>query len=689
MTRDPEKTVRTVTVLAAVLAVFVGLSVPAAYFTGEYSHRKSALETEVEIQADLVGSLIITNPDLWMFDEHRLHEILNRRPEKARFETRRIIDARNRVVVQIGGSPVPPVISRSVNFFDSGNVIGRIEITRSLRPLLIETALVALFGALLGLAVFLVLKVLPLAALRRALSALSAEREQALVTLRSIGEGVIVVDSSGRVESINEMAETLTGLKEAEARGRPLQEVFRIVDGKTRAPCRIPLENPGQAPAAKKDWTHADPVVLIGGDGVERLIEGRPAPILDRDGNSAGAVLAFRDVTEKVRTEQHHLTGMKLESLGILAGGIAHDFNNFLAGILGNVSLAKLSVEADHPASERLAAAEKAGARAKELASKLLTFSKGGAPVRKPVSMEEIVKDSAHLALMGSACRCEFDFPEGMWAAIADAGQMGQVVSNLVINAIQAMPGGGTIRIRGENAAIREDGIPHVKPGDYVRIDVLDHGIGIPNENLGKIFDPFFTTKEKGSGMGLATSYTILKSHGGNIFADSAPAAGTTFRLYVPASRVCVPETRKKREGAAAVRGKGRILVMDDEEMILDVARGMLAHLGYEPAVARDGSDAVSAYLKARDAGEPFEAVIMDLTIPGGMGGEEAVRKLLNRAPDAKAIVSSGYSNDPVMAAHAAYGFRGVVVKPYRIEELSRVLREVISGEAEVRARTG
>jgi CheY-like chemotaxis protein len=376
---------------------------------------------------------------------------------------------------------------------------------------------------------------------------------------------------------------------------------------------------------------------------------------------------------------------MKLESLGILAGGIAHDFNNFLAGILGNISLAKLEVEPENKACGRLDAAEKAVLRAKELASKLLTFSKGGTPIRKPVSMEEIVKDSSYLAVMGSNCRCEFVLPEGLWPAIADAGKMGQVVNNLVINAVQAMPGGGTLRIRAENASIRQEEIPHVKAGDYVKIDLLDHGIGIPKENLPKIFDPFFTTKEKGSGLGLATSYNILKSHGGNIFAESTPGVGTAFHLYVPAVRGFVP-AKGAKEGETAIRGKGRVLVMDDEEMILDVAGGMLEHLGYEPFFACDGAEAILDYIRDLDAGNPFDAVIMDLTIPGGMGGEEAARKLLDLVPDAKVIVSSGYSNDPVMSEYARFGFRGVVVKPYRIEELSRVLRDVIldGGEARV-----
>jgi PAS domain S-box-containing protein len=684
MNRESHRPVRTINLLAAVAAFFVALIGPAIYFAREYAHQASALETEAEINARIVDEVIGDNPEMWKFEEVRLTELLDRRPGKGHPEARRVFDKENRLVAQSQEMLAPPVFRRSENLLDSGNVVGRIEITRSLRPLLVNTGSVVLLGMLAGLALFIVIRVLPLRALERALSDLAGEKERAKVTLRSIGDGVIATGPEGRVESLNEAAETLTGWKEADARAKPLEEVFRIIDGKTRMPCCNPLDTVRRMLAGENASKPANRIVLIARDGVERLIEGNPAPILVGKGNCVGAVLVFRDVTEKVRAEEQLLNGMKLESLGILAGGIAHDFNNFLAGILGNISLAKLSVEPENKACGRLAAAEKAVLRAKELASKLLTFSKGGTPIRKPVPVEEIVKDSAYLAMMGSNCRCEFVLPEGLWPAIADAGQMGQVINNLVINAVQAMPGGGTLRIRAENAAIRQDEIPHVKAGDYVKIDVLDHGIGIPKENLAKIFDPFFTTKEKGSGLGLATSYNILKSHGGNIFAESTPGAGTAFHCYVPAVRGCVPG-KETREGETAVRGKGRILVMDDEEMILDVAGGMLEHLGYEPFFARDGAEAILCYIHDLDAGKPFDAVIMDLTIPGGMGGEEAARKLLELVPDAKVIVSSGYSNDPVMAEYARHGFRGVVVKPYRIEELSRALRDVIPGGEEVR----
>jgi len=681
---DPESSFRTINLLAAALALVVALIGPAVYFFGEYSHQVSALETEVEINARIVDDVIAENPELWRFEEVRLGELLSRRPAEGDPEERRIYDSANGVVAESRQMLAAPLLRRSVKLLDSGKVVGRFEIVQSMRPLLQNTGSVGLLGTLLGLSIFIVLRILPLRALEKALAALDKEKERAQVTLHSIADGVITTNPIGEIESLNAMAESLTGWRKIDARWRSLGEVYRTLDARTRNACPNPVERVLCASGKEEPPDPSNRIVLVSRDGVERLIEESAARIHDHDGNRVGAVLVFRDVTEKVRTEEELLKGKKLESLGILAGGIAHDFNNFLAGILGNISLAKLSVEPGGKASGRLEAAEKAVLRAKELASKLLTFSKGGKPLRKPVLLEEIVRDSAYLAVMGSNCRCEFLLQEGLWPAIADDGQMGQAINNLAINAVQAMPGGGTVRIRMENAAVGNGEILHVKAGDYVKIDVVDHGIGIPGEHLPKIFDPYFTTKEHGCGLGLATTYNILKSHGGNIFAESTPGVGTAFHLYVPAVRGFVL-SKGTAEEAAAIRGKGRILVMDDEEMILEVAGGMLRHLGYEPASARNGSEAILAYRTAAEGGNRFDAVVMDLTIPGGMGGEEAAQELLELDPDAKLIVSSGYSNDPVMASYAKYGFRGVVVKPYRIEELSRTLHEVIRGGQECR----
>ena len=372
----------------------------------------------------------------------------------------------------------------------------------------------------------------------------------------------------------------------------------------------------------------------------------------------------------------------KMEAVGLLAGGIAHDFNNILTAILGNISLA--SVEAA-PGSELLNSLEqavKASLRAKDLTVQLLTFSKGGAPVLKLVSLTEILKDTAGFALSGSKVKCHFSIPADLWHAEIDAGQVSQVIQNLVINAQQAMPTSGSIEIGAENIALSKaqglgKGLP-LEEGDYVRITVTDHGIGIPKDHLEKIFDPFFTTKQKGNGMGLAISFSIARQHGGHISVESELGVGSTFYLYLPA---CVQTSTPKEseKEAAKPAGKARILVMDDEKGVREIAGRMLKHIGYKDIeFAEDGAGAIKLYKSAMETGNPFTVAILDLTIAGGMGGEVAVQKLLKIDPAVKAIVSSGYIDDPAIAKFREYGFSGVVAKPYTIAELRKAVQDVI-----------
>ncbi len=389
----------------------------------------------------------------------------------------------------------------------------------------------------------------------------------------------------------------------------------------------------------------------------------------------------LRDVTDRKRLEDERLKTSKLESLGILAGGIAHDFNNILTAILGNISIARTLAPDDGPIAKRLAEAEKASLRARDLTQQLLTFAKGGAPIMKPASIAEIVRDSAEFALRGSTTQYEISIPEGLWPAEVDEGQISQVIHNLVLNADQAMPGGGTIQVRCGNVVMESDqGEFPLPPGRYLRISVADHGIGIPEEHMKKIFDPYFTTKQRGSGLGLATAYSIIWNHGGCISVESRLGVGTTFHVYLPASSKEIPVPRRAGVPGNRLSRNGRILVMEDEEVVRNIARDILTSLGCEVTVASEGSEAVDLYARAAESGRPFDAVIMDLTVRGGMGGKEAVRKVIEINPAAKVIVSSGYSEDPVMADFRKHGFSGVVAKPYRIDELGaaldRILRE-------------
>ena len=399
---------------------------------------------------------------------------------------------------------------------------------------------------------------------------------------------------------------------------------------------------------------------------------------LNFGGRQAEVVLA-NDITERIKMEEERLKTQKLESLGILAGGLAHDFNNLLTSIVGNISLAQLDTQEGGAVYRRLEEAERASLRARDLTQQLLTFSKGGHPVKKTVLLGDLVRESAGFALRGSRSRCEFSIPADLRPVEADEGQLSQVINNLMINADQAMPEGGTITLTCRNVTIGPAGVLPLAACDYVITSISDRGIGIPKEYFEKIFDPYFTTKQKGSGLGLATSYSILKRHGGHIAVESELGKGATFHLYLPVSTEVV--IKKADEAGAGVRGTGRVLIMDDEEMIRDIASQMLGKMGYTVAVAADGAETIVVYTKARQAGKPFDLVIMDLTIPGGLGGKDTIRKLRELDPGVKAIVSSGYSNDPVMAEFENHGFCGVVSKPYTIKTLSEAVAKVMASK--------
>jgi two-component system cell cycle sensor histidine kinase/response regulator CckA len=509
---------------------------------------------------------------------------------------------------------------------------------------------------------------------KRAEEAFAAEKERLAVTLRSIGDGVITTDINGRVLMINEVAETLTGWTPSEAFRKPLLDVFNVISETTHEPVQDPVQ---QFLEGGSSVELSDNMVLIARDGTERIISNSGAPIRDKQGKTIGAVLVFHDITYKRKMEKELQKIQKLESIGILAGGIAHDFNNILSGIAGSISLAKMWIDKGDRSYELLHKAEKAAFEARNLTQQLLTFSKGGAPIKESATIRELFEESASFALSGSNVRCVFDFPEDLWAVDIDRGQINQVINNLVINADQAMPEGGNIVITGRN----------ILPGDthksiplrdvpYVKVSVHDEGIGIPEKTLSKIFDPYFTTKQKGSGLGLAISFSIISRHDGFITAESDLGVGTTVHIYLPASTERVE--RKADNPRKSYGGRGRVLVVDDDRLIRDVFREGLSSLGYEVDCAIDGVDALELYGKAMSSGHSYDLVMMDLTIPGGMGGELAIKELLKLDPNAKAIVCSGYSNDPILAKYKDYGFSGALTKPFRIQDLSHKVAEAI-----------
>ncbi|MFH1026309.1 MAG: ATP-binding protein [Nitrospirota bacterium] len=395
------------------------------------------------------------------------------------------------------------------------------------------------------------------------------------------------------------------------------------------------------------------------------------------ENKSVGVRGVVLDITEHKIIEEERLRTQKLESLGVLAGGIAHDFNNLLAGILGNISLAKMLTKPQEEVYDILQEAEGASIRARDITRQLLTFSKGGAPVKKAIFIDSIIKDSAAFALRGSNVKYECSIPDSIWPLEVDEGQMVQVINNLIINADQAMPEGGVIRISAENVTISQDDMLPLNKGRYVKITIEDRGTGIPREHLQKIFDPYFSTKQKGSGLGLATVYSIIRNHGGYVAVESTLGIGTTFSLYLPVSEKEISQTRSS-EKETILFGKGKILIMDDEEVVRQTAGRMLKHMGYTAEFCSDGNEAIVLYQKAMESGEPYDAVLIDLTIPGGKGGKETIENLLKIDPHMKGIVSSGYSNDPVLADFREYGFTNRVIKPFKMMELSEILYKVV-----------
>ncbi len=473
--------------------------------------------------------------------------------------------------------------------------------------------------------------------------------------------GIFKTDSQGNTTYRSPGLESITGLSAREGIGLHWTEGIHPED----------LDGHGKiwnaAVASGNTYAHEHRRLTAYGKTV--WVRTLVSPLKGQDGKVSGYVGTIDEVSELRKARQDMERNQKIESLGALAGGIAHDFNNILTIILGNISMARLQRDSSEKVTEQLKNAENATVRARDLAQQLLTFAKGGEPIKKDLDLRHILKESADFALHGSNVKCEYSLADDLWPVEADEGQICQVIQNLVLNAVQAMPGGGTVTIGAGNVVSVENG------ENQVKISVADTGTGISESHIQKIFDPYFTTKPKGSGLGLSICYSIIAKHGGGIKAKSKPMGGTTFHFTLPASEhVNIPDPRPQKPVS---RGNGRILVMDDEKSIRDLLSTMLENLGYEVESVEEGKEAVALYTKRKNQGLPFSAVILDLTIPGGMGGKEAMAKLRSIDREAKVIVSSGYSNDPVMANFRDFGFSAVLTKPYRFSDINQVLQDL------------
>ena len=429
-----------------------------------------------------------------------------------------------------------------------------------------------------------------------------------------------------------------------------------------------------------KDFQHEEPVINQRTEEALTLSSIK-VPLRKHDGRIVGLLGLGIDVTKKKIYEEEVQKMHKLEYLGKLAGGIAHDMNNLLAGIFGHIDLAKRFItDGDHTqAVDCLDTAQNGYERARELTARFLTFSKGGTPVKKTISIDDFVRQSVDFISTGSNVRVNYNFDGSIYPVDIDEGQMNQVINNIIINAQQAMEDGGTINIRIKNVSSGGREVPEIiKKGEYVKISIRDEGKGIPSENLPRIFDPGFTTKKEGNGIGLATCYSIVKRHEGYIFANSKIDKGTTMDIYLKASARKSKTAKPGRLERITEIAGGKILIMDDDAMVSESVKRILSQSGFECAAVESGEEALKAYKKAKEAGKPFDVVIMDLTIPGGMGGKDAIKELLRYDPHAKAIVYSGYSEDPVISDFSHYGFRAAMQKPFVFETLTSTIDQIV-----------
>jgi PAS domain S-box-containing protein len=505
-------------------------------------------------------------------------------------------------------------------------------------------------------------------ALTKALEKAESEHSKLDAILAAIGDGISIQDTKFRVLYQNKVHKEMTG----DHVGKLCYEAYE----QKSEPChKCPVAASFQDGKVHKAERSAPR------DKGTLYVEITASPIFNPEGGVYAGIEVVRDVTTRKRMTEEILKAQKLESIGLLAGGIAHDFNNLLAAVLGNISLAKSYAAADDKVIFKLEAAEKASLRGRELTRQLLTFSKGGTPVKKVMNINALIRESSIFSLHGSGVQCVFALSDELWQVEVDPSQLSQVVNNLVINADQAMPEGGLINVSTENVLLSPGNPILLAPGRYVCIAFADQGHGIANEHLPRIFDPFYSTKEGGTGLGLATAFSIIKNHGGHIGVESVPGAGTKFSVYLPASEGRIEKVPVQDE--KVYTGKGTILFMDDDAAVRTLAQDMLQHLGYNVVLSNNGAEAVHVYRAAMEENKPFDAVILDLEVPGGMGGSEAGNKILTINPAAKILVSSGYSNDSIMSYSKKLGLSGILPKPYKIQEMSRKLYEILGDSSE------
>ncbi len=500
------------------------------------------------------------------------------------------------------------------------------------------------------------------------------EKEKNQITLSAINDAVIITNSVGRITLMNKVAERLTGWVFNEVQNKYIHEIFFLVNERTREMVTNPIEH---ILTNNINSNQNENPLLISRAGIEIPIEENAIPILDHQQKILGVILVFRDVREKRKMEENLNRSLKMESVGILAGGIAHDFNNILTAILGNISFLKYLFPQEEKSFEMLLEAENAAFKAKGLTAQLQSLAKGGLPIKVTTTIKDILFNDATFAIRGSNILMDFSLSDDLWNVDIDIAQISHVIHNLVINARQAMQDSGNIRIIGENIVFQDDNEFMLAPGKYIKVAVMDDGPGMDSGVLEKIFDPYFTTKQSGTGIGLSSVENTIKNHNGYIGAWSEFGVGSVFTFYLPASDLPV------KFRVAEVDWNNippiKILVLEDDEKVNSLLASILEYMNFQGTFTTDGYDTIDQFKGAISSNHPYDIVLLDLTIPGKLGGKDTIVKLLEIDPNLKAIVTSGYSNDAVMANYREHGFKSYLTKPYRIEDFISVIQETLN----------
>jgi PAS domain S-box-containing protein len=657
--------VRLIGVIGLVVCVVIAAAIPAIHYAFAIEAERQALQIETAYTGKAIQQIIFARPEMWEFETLRLLDIVSKGTVDDDEDERTIYDASGKIVAETKYKAPAPVITYTASLFVSGDKAGAVQAKRSVRDIVGRTVFAGILGVAFGLGVYLLFRFYPMRLLNEALTRLASEKEKSETTLSSIGDGVITVDREGRIAYMNPVAEMCTGWRFDEAFGRNVKD------------CYVTRKE-----SERKEGDVHTPYTLIPRNGEQRTIEEVRSPIRGRNPAEGGHVIAFRDVTEKRALERQVQQAQKMESLGVLAGGIAHDFNNLLTVVLGNAELALKGVPPMSPARENLAEITIAARRAADLSRQMLAYAGKASFARERVGMRDLVEEMAHLlqAAISKKAVLKLNLERGVPPVQADPSQIRQIVMNLIINASEAIGDrSGVITVSLSASQCEEEYLQKTElhddlaPGLYVRLEVTDTGIGMDAKTRSRIFEPFFSTKFTGRGLGLAAVLGIVRAHKGALKVYSELGKGTTFKILFPALTEGADAARSPESSPLADwRGKGTILLVDDEESLIALGARMLEHLGFTVLTAADGRQAVQLY---REKGETIDLVLMDLTMPH-MDGAEAFGELRRLNPEVRVVLASGYSHEDVASRFAGKGPSGVMQKPYTLARL----RESLAG---------